>query len=766
MKDHLSFICDVGELSSALAGSTDLEAFLDRLVGIVAGHFESDVCSIYLREESTGDLVLRATRGLRPASVGAVRLSEGEGLVGASLQELRPILVHRASRHPAYRHFPEIGEEPYESFLAAPIVRGIERIGVLAVQRGEKNRFGGDDERALQAVAIQLAGTLENARALMELRRDTGAAPAAPETGMKILKGRGVSGGFAYGEARVLDRGGRLLERLAARVPSGLGPGDLERTIEHTARELEELQEKLAGRMPEASTLIFGAQLLMLRDSGFSGGMMKAAGAGATCGEAVVEVASRYMGRILESPHAYLREKVQDIEDVAHRLLANLAQAGGERAGRPVAERKEVVIARSLYPSDVVILAAEGVRGMVVAEGGAASHAAILARALGIPLIVTGETSILETGEGTPVALDGASGNVYARPERAVVERLEKGCRSVVAAGGEAHEGGTATRDGTRIWLRANINLVGEVQAARRLGAEGVGLYRTEFPFLIRKAFPSEEEQYPVYRRLVEDAVSGPVTFRTLDVGGEKALARYDLDREPNPELGLRSIRFSFRHEDLFRAQVRAILRAGVGLDDLRIMFPMISSVDELRKARRSVEGVVRELREGGTPCHRHPGIGAMVEVPAAVEVIDELAAEADFLSIGTNDLVQYLLAADRSNESVAEYYCPHHPAVLRALARVAGAALRAGTEVSVCGEMAHEERYLKFLLGVGIRVLSADPHSLPSLRRAVGKISLVEASAHAAALLAEGTVRGTAGILGLESEGPEGEAHTESPLQ
>jgi len=289
----------------------------------------------------------------------------------------------------------------------------------------------------------------------------------------------------------------------------------------------------------------------------------------------------------------------------------------------------------------------------------------------------------------------------------------------------------------------ANINLLRDVVVAQELNAEGIGLYRTEFPFMIRSGFPDEEEQYLIYRRLVDGMGRKPVTIRTLDVGGEKRLGYHDHGEDANPELGLRSIRFSLRYPDVFQQQLRAILRAGADTTELRIMFPMISSLDEFRKARAMVDACTDDLRNRSIPCHRRPGIGMMVELPAVLEAAEEFSREVDFFSIGSNDFIQYMLAADRGNKSVASYYCPHHPAVLRGIARLVRTAQAHDRPVSVCGEMAHQKQYIPFLLGVGVRSLSVDPHYLADLHDFIQTLSVPSMQREAEALLAESSIEG-----------------------
>ncbi len=750
--DHLDLLCNVGDLAARLAGSPDVASFLDQIVQLVGEHLHSDVCSIYLYDEGTDELVLRATRGLNPESVGEVRLKTGEGLVGMSLKELRPICEHCASSSPHFKAVSGINEEPYESFLAVPILKGIERIGVLVIQRSGHDPFTEDDVRALRATASQLATATETARLLMGLQ----SAPGRPDTPAKdtpeprgMVRGRAASPGFARGPAAVLDTA-RTRRLLAGRFPSeDYTLEDFQAALDRTAEQLQHLQQRLEERLPEMASLIFDAHLMMLKDPSFVGEITSAIESGTSPPRAVLQVGRSYMEMLGASDHAYIREKAQDIEDLLKRLLLNLTGAGD---GGPEPPAGSVVIARELHPSDILKLATSGAAGVALVRGGLTSHVSILARSLRLPLVLVNDRSLLSLEAGTDVLIDAEVGNVYVQPSSEVLEAFDAARaarRDVAEAAAEARPE-TTTADGERIHLRANINLLSDLALAREVRAEGVGLYRSEFPFLIRASLPSEEEQYVIYRRLIEGAEGGVVTFRTLDLGGDKLLAYYDASPDANPALGLRSVRFTLRHRDVFTQQLRAILRAAADHEPLRIMFPMISSLEEFREARGVLDACIDELRSEGLPCHPAPEVGIMVEVPSAVAIIDELAAEAAFLSIGTNDLTQFMLAVDRTNEKVAPYFAPHHPAVLRAMQAVAEAGRRHGAEVSVCGEVAHEPAYAPFLVGIGVGSLSLDPQSLPDVQKRIAAVRADEARRLAESVLAEPTARGTAERLGL----------------
>lgn len=743
-RDHLNLLCDISELAAVLIGSKNIETFFQRTVKMVASHLAADVCSIYLYDEEAGDLVLRATLGLNPHAVGRIRMKPGDGLVGFTFEAGEPFLVGSASKNSHFRYFEEAGEDRFESFLSVPILRGEEKIGVLVVQHEEKDYFDAMDTMALRASASQLAGAIGNARLLMAVNRSEQAAGSEVSFHCPgLFNATPVAPGSVYGPATVRDRRrSRLLTgEFDSQAP--LTVEDLDAAMAATAEQLTALQEQFSERLPESASLIFSAHFMILKDKRFTGEIYSLVEKDMRPREAVRAVARKYITIFSESPHTYIREKVSDIEDVASRLLENM-----DRRARPGAPRvrDRVVIARELYPSDVLRLASEDACGIVLVGGGATSHVAIISRSMGIPLVISQNRDLLKIPEGMPVLVDANAGHIHISPGDAVVRQYEEAQEALTEArkAVESMLPVTRTRDGLRIRLLANINLLSELATARKLGVEGVGLYRTEFPFLIRPEFPSEAEQHLIYRRLFEEIRNGPVTVRTLDAGGEKVLSYSDSGAENNPELGLRSIRFSLRYRQVFAQQLRAILRAAEKSGRLRIMFPMISSIDEFIEARDAVHRCRADLRAEGLVDDSAIEIGTMIELPSTLAIIEDLAREADFFSIGTNDFIQFMLAADRSNELVADYYEPAHPAVLRGLARVTACGAAQGIDVSVCGEMAHEPDFIPFLLGIGVRTFSADPQFLRSVQKTINTTDLSSARAYADALLKMSTIKET----------------------
>ena len=733
-RDNIDLVWNIAELSSLFERRTNVDGFLKEVVDRVASHLESDVCSIYLWEERLGALVLRATRGLAPESVGRVRLRLGEGITGTAVKELRPIREARAETSPHYKHIPEIEEESFSSFLAVPIRRGLNRIGALVVQHRARDRFTRQDVRALQAIAGQLAATLENAEVIMELHDGSGTADSPLRRHPETVSGKGAVEGIAVGrlvaidsDAGEVDTCGSYDDHEAAFLAA----------LERTDQQLEALQRELDKRIADIASLIFGAHLLMLRDDEFSGRMLELIRAGERAERAIKDVVDYYVALLGGSANPGTREKVHDVRDLGRRLLSNL----GERTEESGDLRGAVVIAHELLPSELVKIAAQHAEGLVLSGGGATAHLSILARSLEIPTILLRDHSEELLREGDQVAMDAYTGTIHVNPSAATLERFIAATSRIDTRLASSRRGPARTADGTEIELLANVNILHDVEMALRTGAQGIGLYRSEFPFLVRADSPSEDEQYRIYRRIAERAGDGPLTLRTLDIGGDKVFA--DSHPEANPFLGLRGIRFSLAHEELFIDQLRAMLRAGAG-KDLRILLPMISSVDELAQARKTIEQAIAQLCAEGLACNASPRVGCMIELPSAVECAPELARASDFLSIGSNDLVMYVLAVDRSNEHVESLYQASHPAVLRALNRLVTAARAAKCPISICGQAGADPAMLRFLVGIGVRSVSADPGRLPGIRAAAAKLNVRAAARFARTALALATAEET----------------------
>jgi phosphotransferase system, enzyme I, PtsP len=718
--EHIRLLLDIGELNWVFKDSADTETLLQNLVKMVARHMKADVCSIYFFDEKNQELVLRANVGLTPDSIGKIKMKLGEGIAGACLKTLEPVCTADSLAHPDFKHFPGINEELYKAFLAEPIISKTSRVGVFVLQRKEENHFSENDILALRIITSQLATLIENAKLMTSMNqyiKQIAASDAKPQLEAKFIKGKPASRGYVYAKIAVVEDN-KAFEDLEKMSFERRTLHDFTGALKSTEQQIELLQKKVEKNLTDAASMIFTSHLLILKDKTFIYGIIGEINKGKNPPDAVMSVTKKYIHVFLASPNEYIREKAKDIEDLAVRIIANLVQDEVKLPG----VKGRIVIARELYPSDLLRLSSEQVKGAVLISGGVTSHVSIIARSLGIPIVIASEPALLNINKDAKVLLDAEIGNIYINPPQDILkefsDRLKRKAKKPPVMMPR-----TKTKDGLRIQLMANVNLLKDIDTIKELACDGIGLYRSEFPFLIRSNFPSEEEQFVVYRKLMEGMPGKEITFRTLDVGGDKILSYSHKLKRDNPVLGLRSIRFSLANRGIFSEQIRAVLRAGYKAD-LRIMFPMIFSMEEFYTAKEVVSQCAADLRSKGIPHNGSPKIGMMVEIPAAIEIIDEFAGIADFFCIGTNDLIQYMLAADRSNEEVAEYYLPYHPAVLRAIKKIAAAAQVAKIDVSVCGDMADSAAYIKFLIGVGIRKLSMNPEYLSENQKVIAALS------------------------------------------
>ncbi|MGV8056938.1 MAG: phosphoenolpyruvate--protein phosphotransferase [Smithellaceae bacterium] len=708
--EHIRLLLDIGELNWVFKDSADTEALLQNLVKMVARHMRADVCSIYFFDEKKQELVLRANFGLKLDSIGKIKMKLGEGIAGACLQKLEPICTADSLVHPDFKHFPGINEELYKAFLAEPIISKASRVGVLVLQRKEENNFSEDDVLAVRIITSQLAALIENAKLMTSMNqyiKQISAVDRPSQLEVKFIKGKPASRGYVYAKIAVIEDS-KAFADLGKMSFEKLTIDDFTRALKATEQQIELLQKKVEKNLTDAASMIFTSHLLILKDKTFISGIIGEINKGKNPPEAVIFVTKKYTHVFLASTNEYIREKAKDIEDLAVRIIANLVRDEINLPG----VKNRIVIAREFYPSDVLRLSSEQIKGAVLIGGGVTSHVAVLARSLNMPIVIANEPALLNINRNAKILLDAEIGNVYINPGQDILkefrDKLKRKAKKVPVAMLPV----TKTKDGLTIKLMANVNLLKDIDTLKELTCDGIGLYRSEFPFLIRSNFPSEEEQFFVYRKLVEGMPGKEITFRTLDVGGDKILSYSQKTKRDNPVLGLRSIRFSLANRTVFSEQIRAILRAGYKAN-LRIMFPMIFSLEEFVSAQTIVRQCAAGLKSKGIAHNDSPQIGMMVEIPAAVEIINEFAGIADFFSIGTNDLIQYMLAADRNNEEVAGYYLPHHPAILRAIKKIAAAAQDAKIDISVCGDMTNSAAYIKFLIGAGIRKLSMNPEYL-----------------------------------------------------
>ncbi len=657
----------------------------------------TEVCSVYLMEGS--DLLLRATEGLSPQLVGQVRLKPGEGLIGYTAQMRQVINAPEPEKHPKFRFIAGSNEEQFHSFLGIPLYDRQQLVGVMAIQTVEPREFSRDEVSALTTIAFQLSSVIANARLLDSINQrraieSTSVAPAdQPKSQLlSVLQGNAVTQGVAIAPAYVLVESLGVAEVIDDdELPCDAAQERLRlaEALEKTRVETLCLEKRVADRLSDSDAAIFHAHLMILQDQSFLNKLDATIESGRSAVTSLKSVIGQYINafRRLEDP--YLRERALDVEDVGRRILTNLQ--GGEVASIRLTH-PGIIVAHELMPSQIAMLPFELVSGIVLESEQTNSHAAIVAKSMGIPTLVGVSEAFDKLNQAHPLILDASSGRVYVEPDQNIkqeYQRLVKEQRRKQEALLRFKDSPAQTKDHLSVCLRANIGLLSDIELARSNGSDGVGLYRTEFPFMARTSFPTREEQYNLYRRVIESFDGQQVTFRTLDIGGDKSLPYFRTPAEENPSLGWRSVRVSLDHRDIFRTQLEAILMAGRH-GSVRMMFPMVTRMEELWACRELVNEARMNLIREGIETPELP-LGVMVEVPATIAIARHLARDVDFFALGTNDLVQYMLAADRGNSLVRHYYDPLHPAILQAIEQMVGVAKETGRDLCICGEMASD---------------------------------------------------------------------------
>lgn len=743
-------------ISTLISHSHDLQDTLNRIVATVAERMQTEVCSLYILDRAKNRLTLCATMGLDPESVGKVSMAVGEGLTGLVIERMKPVMVVDALAHPRYKYFPETHEEHFHSFLGVPLVENKLPLGVLVVQTSRRREFSRDEIRLLKTISAQVASIIVQARlaeslktkeeerkefekrmneAMRKLRSYEGRREKPSKQKQRWhgrLTGLSASPGFGRGRAYVLEPRMDLtaIQKKKARNPKR----EIERfrgAVERGIEQINTVKNRMSQLISREESAIFDVYRLILEDPAIiqqvENQILKES---CTAEYAVRVVFERYLESIANIEDSYLRERTADVKDAAQRLLENLSGAPGQQYDIP---DDAVLVAHDLSPADLSMLEGDKFKGIVLATGGVTSHASILAKSFEIPTVVAVEGLMEAVHQDDLLIVDGNAGIVHVNPRPEVIReynRLEREYAELNRELGELKNLPAETLDGHRVALYANIGLLSDVAFAQLHGAQGIGLYRTEIPFLSHRDFPSEEEQYSLYTRVVEAMSGKPVTIRTLDIGADKYPSYMrSVGAEPNPFLGWRSIRISLEVEEIFKTQLRAILRAGAH-GRVRLLIPMISSLEEIQKVKEVLAEAKDELERENTPYDRKMELGIMVEVPAAVQLADRFLREVDFLSIGTNDLIQYLLAVDRSNRRVANLYEPLHPAVLAALNTTIQAGKREGKRVGLCGEMAGDPLFALVLLGMGLEEFSMGSLYIPVVKKAIRSITYQAAKA------------------------------------
>ncbi len=694
-------------LREVMAEPVSAQERLDKIVVLIAANMVAEVCSVYVLRVD-GTLELYATEGLKREAVHQTVLNADEGLVGLVASEANPINLSEAHAHPAFSFRPETGEEIYHSFLGVPILRAGNTLGVLVVQNRARRTYTEEEEEALQTTSMVLAEMIASGE-LSSLARP-GAEPAARHS--MHVDGTSLSDGIALGhvvlhEPRVVitnviaDDVQRESKRLDAAIATLRA--DLDRLVEH--RDLAD-----GGEHRD----VLEAYRMFSYDQGWLHKIREAVMTGLTAEAGVERVQSDTRARMLRASDPYLRDRLHDLDDLANRLMRVLT--GKDHApSKEYLPENAIIVARAMGPAALLDYDRKRLRGLVLEEGGPTSHVSIVARALGIPTVgeIDNATGMVESGDA--IIVDGTTGQVHMRPppdiETAYAERVKLRARRQ-AQYRALRDQPCVTKDGQKIALMINAGLAIDLPHIEETGAGGIGLFRTELQFMVANTFPRTGEQLALYQTVLDVAGKLPVTFRTLDIGGDKVLPYMRNVEEENPALGWRAIRLGLDRPGLLRSQVRALLRAAGGRH-LKLMFPMIAMVEEFDKAKALVEIELTHLRRHGHALPERVEIGTMVEVPSLLFQLDELLERVDFLSVGSNDLMQFLYAADRGNIRVSNRFDPLSTPVMRALKDIVDKGYEHGKPVALCGELASQPIGALALAILGYRALSLSPSSV-----------------------------------------------------
>ncbi len=688
-------------LREVMAEPVSAQERLDKIVVLIAANMVAEVCSVYVLRVD-GSLELYATEGLKREAVHLTVLNAHEGLVGLVAREAKPVNLSEAHEHPAFSYRPETGEEIYHSFLGVPILRAGNMLGVLVVQNRARRTYSEEEEEALETIAVVLAEMIASGE--LSALAKPGLEPAVRRP--LHLRGIALSDGIALGHVVLHEPRVVITNYIADDVQKELQR--LEEAVGTLQSDLDVMLER--GDVADGGEHrdVLEAYRMFAYDRGWMRRLREAVMTGLTAEAAVERVQSDARARMLRQTDPFLRDRLHDLDDLAHRLMRQLT--GQDHApSREQLPDNAVIVARSMGPAALLDYDRKRLRGLVLEEGGPNSHVAIVARALGIATVGQIENATGAADPGDAIIVDGTTGDLHVRPppdvETAYIERVRLRARRQ-AQYLALREKPCVTRDGEAVTLMLNAGLMVDLPHIAESGAAGIGLFRTELQFMISPAFPRATEQFALYQAVLNAADGRPVTFRTLDIGGDKVLPYMRSVEEENPALGWRAIRLGLDRPGLLRSQVRALLKAGSNRE-LKVMFPMIATVDEFDRAKAMVERELTHLRRHQYVLPERVEVGAMVEVPSLLFQLDELLERADFLSVGSNDLVQFLYAADRGNSLVASRFDPISAPVLRALKDIAEKAHAHGKPVTLCGEMASKPLGALALIALGYRSLS-----------------------------------------------------------
>lgn len=696
-----------------------------RIVQVVREHFRAEVCSLYEFRKAIVTLVATDKKYAPQDQFqnGVVLLKDGNALGAASLIDLVGLVVQKKEA--------VFGQET----AAVPLIYQEKVVGVLTLNRNHLNGFDLPEKKFLEFIALQLAGAIQSLAIAKRAKEQI--KPTQEDHVSLVIRGIAVSSGFGIGPALFLHSG--IIPGFSEPDLSLQSTNDewnkLQTALDKTAEDLKHLVEKVEKKLSKDESNIFESHRAILSDTHFLGKLQSETEKGKGALEAVGNVLQEYMHQFDKIKNPQFEETAVDLEDLKQKILENIL---GMTSRKEKEDWVGVLVAKSLGPSDTFQLDASKLLGIITMTGGPTSHAAILARSLGIPAVM-GASGIMEKiNPGALLIVDGDKGEVIVNPGPSVLHDYElleaERVAKMIDLSTIVYEP-ALTLDGHPIHLEANAGFVSDVKKMRYYGAEGIGLFRTEFLFLKGKKLPSESEQFELYSQVIRDAEGMPITFRILDVGGDKPIEALPMEKEVNPFLGYRSVRLMLSEPNILKTQFRAMLRASA-FGSIRLLIPMISGMEEMEAIKKILETIKKELSQENIAYDPKIPFGVMIEVPSAVSMISSLIREADFLSIGTNDLTQYTLAVDRNNERVASFFESLHPAVISFISQVATAGIKAQKPVGICGEMASDPFIIPLLVGLGITHLSMMPSCILMAKKVIRKLNYQEVQAMAKEVL------------------------------
>ena len=702
-------------LRQVMAEPVAAQKRLDKIVQIIAANMVAEVCSIYVMRP--GDILeLYATEGLKREAVHKSKLKSGEGLVGTIARQAIGLNLPDAQHHPAFKYLPETGEEIYNAFLGVPIMRGGTVIGVLVVQNRTRRHYTEEEEEALQTTAMVLAEVIA-AGELREVASEVAADVAHVRN--HHLRGDSLAEGVALGFAVLHEPRVVIQNMIAEDVPQE--KRRLEDAVAQLRAHVDELLDGSDAQRATEYSDVLETIRMFAHDKGWVTRLREAIDTGLTAEAAVERVQNDNRARMMRTPDPYLRDRMHDLDDLSNRLLRSLTGAIAT-ASRTDLPANSIVVSRNMGPAELLDYDRTKLRGVVLEEGGRNSHVAIVARALGIPAVgqAAGLIDLVDTG--SPVIIDGGTGEVFVRPskdlQRAYAEKVRFYARKQAQYAALRDEP-AVTRTGEKIELNINAGLIVDLPHLHDSGADGVGLYRTELQFMLASRFPRLSQQIRHYSLIIEQAKGKPVTFRTLDIGADKVLPYLRQPKEENPAMGWRSIRMALDRPALLRLQLRALMTAGAGIP-MKIMFPMIADIEEYKRALEVVEIEKAHLLKRGHVLPTPLKLGVMIEVPSLLWQLDHLLPMVDFASIGSNDLVQFLFASDRGNPKLAGRYDPLSPAALGAMRLIVEKAEKHKKPVTLCGELGGRPLEAMGLIGVGLTSISMVPSAIGPVKAMV----------------------------------------------